>query len=155
MRAVAGSLGSPTPARPAPGLRGGGARSAPREVRGTGRSLDVFPGGGQTMPAPTRWTKPSALFVAPLIATKFDAGGVVMLASLRTAAPLLVAAVIANFTAALASRAAPALNAFSVMLALFLIAGIAALWATAPALVQEILRGAASAADAPARLFSR
>jgi hypothetical protein len=72
MRAGAGSLYGSSPL--APGQRGGGGdRSAPGEVRSTGRSLVVLPGGGQNMPAPTRWTKPSAVFVAQLIATKLDA----------------------------------------------------------------------------------
>jgi len=57
---------------------------------------------------------------------------------LRMLAPVLVAAITANFAGALASRAAPALNVFSVMLALVLVIGGVALIATAPAFVREL-----------------
>jgi len=85
----------------------------------------------------------------------FDGGGRVMAASLHIAAPLMVASMISNVGAALASRAAPALNAFSVMLAVFLLVGTAALIATAPTLIQALMGYAAMAADAPQSLFGQ
>ncbi len=63
---------------------------------------------------------------------------VVLDAAVRLAAPLLLAGFIANLTMALVSKAAPALNVFSVMLALFLAVGFAILTATAPAFVRDI-----------------
>jgi flagellar biosynthetic protein FliR len=77
-----------------------------------------------------------------------DASADVLPLAVRAAAPMMVAAVIANVAVALASRAAPALNVFSVMLALVLVIGALALTATAPAFVREMALTARHAIDA-------
>ncbi|MCC7381316.1 MAG: flagellar biosynthetic protein FliR [Deltaproteobacteria bacterium] len=87
------------------------------------------------------------------IAAVLGQGGEVFVASVRAAAPLLLAAVVTNLTAAFASRAAPALNPFSVMLALFLIVGLGVLLASAPAWVFEVFRAAERSAALPADLL--
>jgi flagellar biosynthetic protein FliR len=81
-----------------------------------------------------------------------ESGSQVFAASLRLAAPVLLASVVANVTTALASRAAPALNVFSVMLAVFLAVGFVVLLASAPHLVGEVTRAAELAAEAPRRM---
>lgn len=94
------------------------------------------------------------LCVAPLAtpsslgraATAFlDGGGRVLVAAVRLAAPLIVAALVANLAAALASRAAPALNVFSAAIALVLIVGAATLIGTAPALIRDFVEMARTA----------
>jgi flagellar biosynthetic protein FliR len=74
--------------------------------------------------------------------------GEIMVAGLRFAAPLMIASTVANLAVALASRAAPAINVFSVMLALVVILGGAVLYATAPQTIRESLAGGRRAADA-------
>ena len=74
-------------------------------------------------------------------------GGQVLQTAVRIAAPTVVAAMIAHLTVAVANRAAPALNVFSVALALVLCAGCMALIATAPVLVREIIAVGRAAAD--------
>jgi flagellar biosynthetic protein FliR len=69
--------------------------------------------------------------------------------ALRLVAPVLLAALIANLALALASRAAPSLNVFSIMLALVLALGTVVLAATAPAFVREALAIGRLAASAP------
>lgn len=64
--------------------------------------------------------------------------GEVLVAALRLAAPALIAGTLANLGLALASRAAPALNVFSVMLAGMLIVGAIVLLATAPVFALQI-----------------
>jgi len=64
--------------------------------------------------------------------------GEVLVAALRLAAPALIAGTLANLGLALASRAAPALNVFSVMLAGLLIVGAIVLLATAPIFALQI-----------------
>lgn len=66
-----------------------------------------------------------------------DRSGEILVCGLRFAAPAMVAGLIANVGVALASRAAPALNLFSVMLAALFIVGGVTLIATAPALIRE------------------
>jgi flagellar biosynthetic protein FliR len=95
------------------------------------------------------------LLVAPLpaelgpgIAAVLDSGGLVLVLAVRATAPLLLAAMVANIAAALASKAAPALNPFSVMFALFLLVGLGVLYASAPAFVAEAIRGAELAKEA-------
>lgn len=66
-------------------------------------------------------------------------GTSVMVAAIRFAAPVLIAGVVANLAVAVASRAAPALNVFSVTLALVLIVSLATLIATAPGFVHELM----------------
>lgn len=78
----------------------------------------------------------------------------VTIASLRAAAPIVLASLVANVAMAFASRAAPALNAFSVMLALFLVVGTAVLIATAPAFAREMDDAGQRAAEAAQRLLS-
>lgn len=62
----------------------------------------------------------------------------VLLAAVRIAAPLLLAGFVANVTMALVSKAAPALNVFSVMLALFLAVGLFILSSSSPAFVRDM-----------------
>jgi flagellar biosynthesis protein FliR len=64
--------------------------------------------------------------------------GEVLVAALRLAAPVLIAGTLTNLGLALASRAAPALNVFSVMLAGMLIVGAVVLIATAPVFVHQV-----------------
>ncbi len=64
--------------------------------------------------------------------------GDVLVAALRLAAPALIAGTLANLGLALASRAAPALNVFSVMLAGMLIVGAIVLIATAPVFARQV-----------------
>lgn len=64
--------------------------------------------------------------------------GALLGAAVRVAAPLLIAGFIANLVMALISKAAPALNVFSVMLALFLVVGLFILIVTAPAFVRDL-----------------
>jgi flagellar biosynthesis protein FliR len=64
--------------------------------------------------------------------------GEVLVAGLRLAAPALIAGTLTNLGLALASRAAPALNVFSVMLAGMLIVGAIVLLATAPVFARQI-----------------
>ena len=82
-------------------------------------------------------------------------GGEVMAGAVRLAAPCLAAGVVANLAVAIASRAAPALNVFSVMLALGLLVGALALLATAPTLVGEVMATARHAADAVAAVLQQ
>jgi flagellar biosynthetic protein FliR len=62
----------------------------------------------------------------------------VLIAALRLAAPAIIAGTLANLGLALASRAAPALNVFSVMLAGMVIAGGIVLVATAPVFAHQV-----------------
>jgi flagellar biosynthetic protein FliR len=64
--------------------------------------------------------------------------GEVLVAGLRLAAPAVIAGTLTNLGLALASRAAPALNVFSVMLAGMLIVGAIVLLATAPVFTSQI-----------------
>jgi flagellar biosynthetic protein FliR len=84
-----------------------------------------------------------------------DGGGQVLALGLRVAAPLVAAAVVSNLAVALASRAAPALNVFSVMLACILVVGALVLTASAPSFVNELLGDARLAADAALDLARR
>ncbi len=74
--------------------------------------------------------------------------GTVLVVGMRFAAPLLIATTVANLAMALAARASPAINVFSVMLALIVLLGGAVLYATAPALIQETLGAGNRAAQA-------
>lgn len=82
---------------------------------------------------------------AELWATLVASTGRVFIAAIRLAAPLLVAGVTMNLAVAVASRAAPALNAFSVMLAFFALAGGVFLYTTAPAFSGELHLAASGA----------
>ncbi len=82
-----------------------------------------------------------------------DEASHVLVASLRAAAPIVLAALVANVAMAFASRAAPALNAFSVMLALFLVVGALVLIATAPAFARELDAAGERAAHAAYELL--
>jgi flagellar biosynthetic protein FliR len=64
--------------------------------------------------------------------------GEVLVAALRLAAPALIAGTLTNLGLALASRAAPALNVFSVMLAGMLIVGAIVMLATAPVFARQM-----------------
>ena len=74
--------------------------------------------------------------------------GEVLVAALRLAAPAVIAGTLTNLGLALASRAAPALNVFSVMLAGMLIFGAIVLIATAPVFVHELTAIGERATDA-------
>lgn len=91
------------------------------------------------------WIGPAelALGLGPLLAR----GGDVFVAALRLAAPALLAATIANVALALASRAAPALNAFSVLLAAVLLFVGGVVLATLPATARELAAGGNRAVD--------
>lgn len=78
----------------------------------------------------------------------------VLVGGLSLAAPLVVAGLVANLTMAFASRAAPSLNVFSVMLALFMAVGLLVLVLTAPGFVGSLQRIAEEAIQAP-ELLSR
>lgn len=73
--------------------------------------------------------------------------GQVLVAGLRLAAPALIAGTLTNLGLAFASRAAPALNVFSVMLAGMLIVGAIVLLGTAPVFVRQIEELARHAVD--------
>ncbi len=75
-------------------------------------------------------------------------------AALRLVAPLMIAAFIANITMAVVSKAAPALNPFSVMLALLLVVGLWMLLGLAPATIRELMTIARNAMEAPSRVMS-
>ena len=66
-------------------------------------------------------------------------GGLVFVLALRAAGPMLVASFVANLAVGLASRAAPALNIFSVMLATLLVVGALVLLGTASRFTSEIV----------------
>lgn len=95
-----------------------------------------------------------ALTLAAAAHGLLDGGTVVMAAALRLCAPVMVAALVANLAAALASRAAPALNVFSAAIALVLIVGAITLVSTSPAFVRELL-AQARAASAAALVVTR
>ena len=69
----------------------------------------------------------------------FDRGGIVFVLALRASAPMLVAAIVANVAVGLASRAAPALNVFSVMLAAILVVGALVLLGTSSRFSSEVI----------------
>lgn len=79
------------------------------------------------------------------LASLIAASGEVLVLALRVAAPVILAVVVINLAIALASRAAPALNVFSVMLAVVLVVGGMALSVTAPSFVRELQGTARSA----------
>jgi flagellar biosynthetic protein FliR len=82
-------------------------------------------------------------------------GGQAIALGLRAAAPMMLAAVVANVAVALASRAAPALNVFSVMLATILVVGAIILIGTAPAYTRELTGDARLAGEAAAQLLGK
>jgi flagellar biosynthetic protein FliR len=82
-------------------------------------------------------------------------GGDVLVAGIRLAAPAIVAAFVANLAAALASRASPALNVFSVVLALLLVIGGIVLLATAPLFVAELVGNSSRLTDAVGRVLGQ
>jgi flagellar biosynthetic protein FliR len=86
-----------------------------------------------------------AIAALPLLV---DRAGEVLVLGLRAAAPMLIAAVVSNLAVGLASRAAPALNVFSVMLAATFVVGALVLTASAPSLARELTGNARRAADA-------
>ena len=73
----------------------------------------------------------------------------ILVGGLGLAAPLVVAGLVANLTMAFASRAAPSLNVFSVMLALFMAVGLLVLVLTAPGFVTALQTIAEQAIHAP------
>lgn len=89
---------------------------------------------------------PRALTLAP-IENLVKLSETVLLAAVRIAAPLLLAGFVANLAMALVSKAAPALNVFSVMLALFLAVGLFILDASSPAFVRDMMQVGAHARD--------
>ncbi len=95
---------------------------------------------------------PTDLTQAPLLALARE-GADVLYTAARLAAPLLLAGLVANVTVAFASKAAPALNVFSVMLALFWIVGVAVLLVTAPLTARELSNVGLMARDAIGRIL--
>jgi flagellar biosynthetic protein FliR len=73
--------------------------------------------------------------------------------ALALAGPVLCAAVVANLSMGLASRAAPALNAFSVVLSCVLVLGGLAAISTAPMFVHGLWAVARNAMEAPLHFF--
>ncbi len=84
-----------------------------------------------------------------------DRTGQVLVLGLRGAAPMLVAALVANLGVALASRAAPQMNIFAVMLSAILVVGALVMTASAPSLIREFSGDARMAAEAPAQVLGR
>lgn len=78
--------------------------------------------------------------------------GEVILVAVRVAMPIIAAGLAANLTCAVANRAAPALNVFSVMLALVLTVGGLILVASAPSFTREVLLAARAASQAVDRV---
>ncbi len=72
----------------------------------------------------------------------------VMVSALRFAAPAMLAGLVTNVGMAFASKAAPSLNIFSVMLSALLITGGFTLIVTAPAFINEMMGTAQRAIDA-------
>lgn len=68
-----------------------------------------------------------------------DEAGRVLIVGIRLAAPALAAGLVSNLAAAAASRAAPALNVFSVALALMFVVGATVLIATSPLAARELM----------------
>ena len=66
--------------------------------------------------------------------------GDVLVIAIKFAAPAIVAGLVGNLGIALATKASPALNVFSVMLAAMLVVGGVTLLATAPAFARDIAR---------------
>ncbi|RMH45165.1 MAG: type III secretion protein [Deltaproteobacteria bacterium] len=91
---------------------------------------------------------PAAVALAAGVRGLIDLGAGMFVAAVRLAAPAILAGLIANLVMALASRAAPALNVFSVMLAGVLVVGGAVLIATAPAFIRDVAGIGRRAADA-------
>jgi len=81
-----------------------------------------------------------------------DQGNHVLAAALRFAAPAMLAGMMTNVGMAFASKAAPSLNIFSVMLSALLIVGGFTLIVTAPSFIVEITGTARMAIDSLHRL---
>jgi flagellar biosynthetic protein FliR len=79
----------------------------------------------------------------------------VLVHAVRIAAPLLLASFVANVAVALASRASPGLNVFSVMLGLFLALGGLVLLGTSPDFAREMATAGSLARDAIQRTVTR
>lgn len=79
----------------------------------------------------------------------------VLVHAVRIAAPLIIASFVANIAVALASRASPGLNVFSVMLALFLALGGLVLLGTSPDFAREMSSAGSLARDAIDRTIAR
>lgn len=94
----------------------------------------------------------STLTLAPL-ETMIATSEHVLVSAIRLAAPLLLAGFVANVTMALISKAAPAMNVFSVMLGLFVLVGLLVLFATAPATVRDVEAAAREATHVVWRLL--
>jgi flagellar biosynthesis protein FliR len=82
-----------------------------------------------------------------------ERGGEVLIAGVQLAAPALAVSLVANLAAGLAARAAPALNVFSVALALVLVVGAAVLLATGPAVVADVINSGRRASETVAHVF--
>ena len=93
--------------------------------------------------------------LAEVAGTVIAQSGDVLIAGVRLAAPCIVGAMVANLAAALASRAAPALNVFSVALGLLVLVGGMVLLATAPLFVAELFLAAGRVADSVGRVLGQ
>lgn len=74
----------------------------------------------------------------PAMSAVVEHGGDVFVAAVRLAAPIMVSTLVAYVAFALASRAAPAMNVFSVAFAAVLVAGGITLLGTAPSFANEL-----------------
>jgi len=110
-----------------------------RRLAGTLAALAFLAGGGlEQLIAVLATPPPQAATLGALLEQFLNAGGAVLAGGVRLAAPLLVVGVIVNLAAGLASRAAPAVNVFSVAFALVLVVGGLVLIASAPSFVREV-----------------
>jgi flagellar biosynthesis protein FliR len=90
---------------------------------------------------------PGGRTIAALGADLILRSGEVLVVAVRIAAPLLLTAVIVNLATGLASRAAPAINVFSVSFAVVLAVSGLVLVATAPILMSEVVATAGRAVE--------
>jgi len=93
------------------------------------------------------------LVLAGSVAALIDASSTMLVAAIRFSAPVLLAGLIVNVAMAMASRAAPAMNVFSVMLSALMVLGGIVLFATAPGLIRDLGILGQHMAEAPARIL--
>jgi flagellar biosynthetic protein FliR len=89
--------------------------------------------------------------LATAVSSIVHGSGQMLVSAIRFAAPAMLASLVVYLAAGLASRAAPALNVFSVMFAVLILVGGIILLASAPAFAREISVLGRSAAEAGAR----
>lgn len=89
----------------------------------------------------------TAATLARAVALLVDETGRVLVVGLRIAAPALVAALVSNIAAGIASRAAPTLNFFAIALSLVLVIGAVVLISAAPLTAGEMALAARRVVD--------